>query len=201
MSAGLLAEDVAAIRGRISSGIVSEALCSNSTISTNSAILDARFASRESVRVGGIQAVLCAPIGRSAATGVIYLERDSDRPFTAEDRERGRIVRESAGAPRRSYPGASASRQCDRRNAGAPIPIPARRDRGTQSRHGPCPGSGHAGGAARHQRAVDRRLRDRKEPARGRDPPQQQARERPLHRGELRGCSVRPVRSRVVRGR
>ena len=62
------------MRAAISRGIVAEALASGRTVETASAFLDPRFESRESVRVGHIEAVLCAPIGGDPPLGVLYLE-------------------------------------------------------------------------------------------------------------------------------
>jgi Nif-specific regulatory protein len=73
-SAGCSTPELADIRLRISRGIIAEAISTGETISTNSALLDARFRERESVHKQKIQAVLCAPIGGNAALGVVYLQ-------------------------------------------------------------------------------------------------------------------------------
>ncbi len=69
-------DDVEAIRERISSGIIAEAISSDETIVTPSAFLDPRFSSRESVQAGKIEAVLCSPISDGDSVGVIYLQGD-----------------------------------------------------------------------------------------------------------------------------
>jgi len=72
---GFSAEDLELIRAATSRGIIAEALETGRTIVTQSALLDPRFQSRESVRSGRIEAVLCAPIGADPAAGVLYLQR------------------------------------------------------------------------------------------------------------------------------
>jgi Nif-specific regulatory protein len=74
--------DVANIRKRISSGIISEAISTGETIITPSAFLDARFSDRDSVREDRIEAVLCSPFKQDGLVGVIYLQGESDRAFT-----------------------------------------------------------------------------------------------------------------------
>ncbi len=71
---GLSGEEVELLRGAISRGIVAETLAAGRTITTPSAILDARFEGRYSVQLHGIEAVLCAPIGDDPPRGVLYLE-------------------------------------------------------------------------------------------------------------------------------
>lgn len=66
--------DVERVRNAISSGIIAEALATGATVSTPSALLDPRFAERGSVRIGHIEAVLCAPIEAGSPLGVLYLQ-------------------------------------------------------------------------------------------------------------------------------
>jgi Nif-specific regulatory protein len=90
---GCEAEQVDDIRGRISRGVIAEALSTGETILTDSAFLDDRFSQRLSVRRNKIDAVICAPIGGDAALGVVYLQgRTGGRPFDAADRERAEMV-------------------------------------------------------------------------------------------------------------
>jgi Nif-specific regulatory protein len=86
---GFSSEQLAEARARISSGIVAEAIATDTTILTHSALLDARFGARESVQAMRIEAVLCTPIGGDCARGVVYLQgRAVHGLFTEEDRER-----------------------------------------------------------------------------------------------------------------
>jgi Nif-specific regulatory protein len=73
LSQGCGPEEVADIRRSLSRGIIAEAIATQATIATSSALLDPRFGGRESVRSSGIEAVLCAPIGRDPVRGVVYL--------------------------------------------------------------------------------------------------------------------------------
>jgi Nif-specific regulatory protein len=85
---GCSSDEVEAIRGAISRGIVAEAIATGRTIVTPAALLDARFRDRESVRARRIGAVLCAPVGSDPPIGALYLERRAaDGPFADEDRE------------------------------------------------------------------------------------------------------------------
>ncbi|MEW6270205.1 MAG: sigma-54-dependent Fis family transcriptional regulator [Thermodesulfobacteriota bacterium] len=84
---GLSNEDVERVRSVISSGIIAEALATGSTIVTPSALLDPRFDSRASVRIGQIEAVLCTPIEAGSPLGVLYLQGHAGAgPFSDEDR-------------------------------------------------------------------------------------------------------------------
>ncbi|MDC3379531.1 sigma 54-interacting transcriptional regulator [Planctomycetota bacterium] len=79
-------EDVEQIRAVMSHGILAEALATGEVIQTPSALLDARFADRPSVRKNQIEAVICAPIGEANPTGVLYLQGESGAgPFSTED--------------------------------------------------------------------------------------------------------------------
>jgi Nif-specific regulatory protein len=82
---GCTSEQLAQIRRRVSRGIVAAALASGETIQTSSALLDARFSERASVREQAIGAVLCAPLGDEAGFGALYLQRAAaDGPFDAD---------------------------------------------------------------------------------------------------------------------
>lgn len=73
-SQGCDAARVDSIRTLASRGIIGEALASGRTVATAAAIDDPRFADLESVRGNRIEAVLCAPIGRGAPIGIVYLQ-------------------------------------------------------------------------------------------------------------------------------
>src|SRR6058998_3352696 len=78
-------EQLVGVRAAISRGIIAEALATGKTIVTPSALLDERFRARESVRVGQIEAVLCAPIGDDPPRGVLYLQNRTGHGFFSED--------------------------------------------------------------------------------------------------------------------
>jgi transcriptional regulator with GAF, ATPase, and Fis domain len=83
---GMTEEEVADARAVMSRGIVAEALATGQTIVTPSALLDPRFQERRSVQVGGIEAVLCTPIGGQTPVGVLYLQASSGGgPFSDDD--------------------------------------------------------------------------------------------------------------------
>ncbi|HYY05262.1 MAG TPA: sigma-54-dependent Fis family transcriptional regulator [Candidatus Limnocylindria bacterium] len=82
---GFTAEQLAGVRAAISRGIIAEALASGKTVVTPSALLDERFRERESVRVGHIEAVLCAPIGDDPPRGVLYLQNCAGHGFFSEE--------------------------------------------------------------------------------------------------------------------
>ncbi len=85
---GFEGAELAAVRGRISRGVIARALATGETILTHSALLDERFSERASVRRERIDAVICAPVGRDAALGVVYLQgRAAGGLFSTEDRE------------------------------------------------------------------------------------------------------------------
>jgi GAF domain-containing protein len=87
-SHGIDARAVAAIRTRISRGIIGRAMLEGRTIETPSAELDERFQDLGSVRQNSIQAVLCVPVGFAPPIGVLYLQgRTRPGPFAAIDRE------------------------------------------------------------------------------------------------------------------
>jgi Nif-specific regulatory protein len=95
---GLLADQVESVRATVSRGIIAQTLAAGTTVMTASALLDPRFAERESVQVGRIEAVLCAPIGDAARLGVLYLQgRVAEGPFTADDREVAEIFAHHLG--------------------------------------------------------------------------------------------------------
>jgi Nif-specific regulatory protein len=66
-------DELDSIRARISRGVIAASLAAGTTIETTSALLDARFRERDSVQLGHIEAVLCAPIGLPTPIGVVYL--------------------------------------------------------------------------------------------------------------------------------
>jgi Nif-specific regulatory protein len=93
MAHGCSGQDVERIRSSISRGIIAEALATGDTISTQSALLDSRFRTRESVRRERIEAVLCAPIADDEARGVVYLQgRKHPGPFSEADRGAAELV-------------------------------------------------------------------------------------------------------------
>ncbi len=78
----------AIVRERISRGVVAEAIETGETVHTPSALLDARFEGRESVRRSEIHAVLCVPLRAQDVVGVVYLQnRIGGGPFAEEDIE------------------------------------------------------------------------------------------------------------------
>jgi len=83
---GLSDPELEEVRDCISRGIIAEALASGRTIETDSAVLDTRFAARESVQRHRIGAVLCAPVG-GPPRGVLYLYSEA-RATLREHRER-----------------------------------------------------------------------------------------------------------------
>jgi Nif-specific regulatory protein len=86
---GFSASEVEEVRKRISRGIIAEALATGQTIATPSALLDPRFSERESVRMGKIETVICAPIGEDLPRGVLYLQGASRSGlFAEEERQR-----------------------------------------------------------------------------------------------------------------
>lgn len=75
-------DDLTQIESNISQGIIAEALAQGRTIQTPSALLDARFRDRGSVRAKEIAAVLCAPVGTPEPLGVLYMQGHKNRgPF------------------------------------------------------------------------------------------------------------------------
>jgi Nif-specific regulatory protein len=89
---GFLPEEIAGVRSAVSHGIIAQALATGRTIVTPSALLDPRFRDRASVRIGRIEAVLCAPIGEERPLGVLYLQRRGEPgPFLEEDRSTAEI--------------------------------------------------------------------------------------------------------------
>jgi len=86
MAHGFSTEELPRVREAVSRGIVAEAVATETTIVTASALLDPRFSGFTSVRTGKIDAVLCAPIGEDPPQGVLYLQgRATAGPFTAEE--------------------------------------------------------------------------------------------------------------------
>src|SRR5207249_12288938 len=89
---GFSVGEVEGIRAAISRGIIAHALATGQTIVTPSALLDPRFRERDSVRMGGIEAVVCAPIGSDPPLGVLYLQgREQPGAFSEEDRSNAEL--------------------------------------------------------------------------------------------------------------
>jgi transcriptional regulator with GAF, ATPase, and Fis domain len=85
-AAGCSDEEVTEIRSLVSRGIIAEAIATGEIIATPSALLDPRFGDRASVKRSNIHAVLCAPVGKLPAAGVLYLQRRShEGMFSDED--------------------------------------------------------------------------------------------------------------------
>jgi Nif-specific regulatory protein len=84
---GFSERQVESVRAAISKGIIASALATGVTIVTASASEDPRFRDRESVQMGRIDAVICAPIGSFPPLGVLYLQgRVEPGTFCEEDR-------------------------------------------------------------------------------------------------------------------
>src|SRR5262249_37010484 len=88
---GFTSAQVEDVRAAISHGIIAEAVATGKTIVTQSALLDERFSRRESVILGHIEGVLCAPIGDDPPRGVVYLHATGHRAFTELDRENAEL--------------------------------------------------------------------------------------------------------------
>jgi Nif-specific regulatory protein len=92
ISHGFSDSELAAVRSAISRGIIAEAVASGQTIVTHEAFLDPRFSARDSVKLGKIEAVLCAPVGEDPPRGVLYLQgRAKPGLFSDEERERAEL--------------------------------------------------------------------------------------------------------------
>ena len=70
---GFSDDEIAAVRNRISHGIISKAIATGQILMTPAAYLDPRFREMHSVQTSRIEAVLCAPIGSGAPIGALYL--------------------------------------------------------------------------------------------------------------------------------
>ena len=79
-------DDVAAVRESISRGIIAEALATDQTVVTASALTDPRFRDRGSVQQDRIESVLCSPMG-SPPVGVLYLQGKAGEGFGDRDVE------------------------------------------------------------------------------------------------------------------
>jgi Nif-specific regulatory protein len=66
------------IERRISRGVIAEAVETGEVVHTASALLDERFAHRESVQREALNAVLCVPFSTTGAAGVVYLQDRSE---------------------------------------------------------------------------------------------------------------------------
>lgn len=98
IATGFSESDVEKIRKVISHGIISAALASGEIVSTASARDDMRFSSRESVQLGNIEAVLCAPVGEGRPRGVLYLQgAKQPGPFAAAERELAELFARQLG--------------------------------------------------------------------------------------------------------
>jgi Nif-specific regulatory protein len=83
---GCSGDEVAAIRGSFSRGVIAKAFA-DGTIVTDSARTDPRLRDATSARAKGIEHVLCAPIGASPPIGVLYLQdRAAGGAFGENDR-------------------------------------------------------------------------------------------------------------------
>ncbi|MDJ0849825.1 MAG: sigma 54-interacting transcriptional regulator [Myxococcota bacterium] len=89
---GISGQELETVRSHISRGIIAEALATGRLVDTASALLDPRFADRESVQAVKIEAVLCVPIGSDPPRGVLYLQGGhGSGPFSEEDGEYARL--------------------------------------------------------------------------------------------------------------
>ena len=92
MAHGLSEPEVDGVRMATSRGIIAEAIATGQMIVTPSAVLDPRFSERESVRLGRLEAVLCAPIGQDPPRGVLYLQGPANSGlFATANRERAQL--------------------------------------------------------------------------------------------------------------
>jgi Nif-specific regulatory protein len=81
-----------------SRSVIAETFATGETVATASAQLDPRFQDSGSVRAHRLEAVLCAPLGRSPVLGVIYLQdRTELGPFTDDDRARAELFARHLG--------------------------------------------------------------------------------------------------------
>src|SRR5262245_15789941 len=72
---GLSEAELAGVQQATSRGIIGAALSGGETVMTTSALDDPRFQEFSSVRMGKLEAILCAPIGGDPPRGVVYLRR------------------------------------------------------------------------------------------------------------------------------
>ncbi|MBL4689465.1 MAG: sigma-54-dependent Fis family transcriptional regulator [Nannocystaceae bacterium] len=89
---GVGQDELEVIRSRVSSGVVAEAIATETVVHVPSALLDERFGDRESVRAAEIGAVLCVPLSGAGVSGVLYLQDHLDgdaggRRFSTQDVE------------------------------------------------------------------------------------------------------------------
>jgi Nif-specific regulatory protein len=92
MAHGFSSEEIENVRSKLSSGIIARAVATGETLVTPSAMLDPRFSEFDSVQLGKIEAVLCAPVGNDPVRGILYLQgRERPGLFTREEREDAEI--------------------------------------------------------------------------------------------------------------
>lgn len=90
---------VASARQAMSEGIMARALATGRTVVTASAADDPRFRDRESVQLGRIDAVVCAPIGAFPPLGVLYLQgRVEPGAFGEDDRAAAEVFAHQVAA-------------------------------------------------------------------------------------------------------
>ena len=90
-------EDASSIEA-FSRSVIAETFATGETVVTASASMDPRFQDSRSVRAHRLEAVLCAPMGRSPVLGVIYLQdRSEPGPFSDDDRSRAELFARHLG--------------------------------------------------------------------------------------------------------
>lgn len=98
IASGFTETELQEVRQLISHGIIAAAISSGETIVTASAREDLRFSNRDSVRLSGIEAVLCAPIGDGPTRGVLYLQGGKQPGvFPQEERELAELFARQLG--------------------------------------------------------------------------------------------------------
>ncbi|MCA9573378.1 MAG: sigma 54-interacting transcriptional regulator, partial [Myxococcales bacterium] len=99
-SAGMEGDRREHLLTQVSTGVLAQAMATGQWVQTSSALLDARFASRGSVRRNQIEAVLCAPVALEPdGTAVIYLQRRAGQgPFSEDVIAQVRRIADRLGA-------------------------------------------------------------------------------------------------------
>ncbi|MEM7152795.1 MAG: sigma-54-dependent Fis family transcriptional regulator [Myxococcota bacterium] len=83
---GLDEQMLEVVRERVSLGVIGEARATGKVVHVPSAMLDERFAGRDSVQRGQLEAVLCVPISAQGVSGAVYLQgRVDGGPFSDAD--------------------------------------------------------------------------------------------------------------------